>query len=533
MPRTLEGLGLKRISNTRPKVEIRLPPPQEGMQKLFYETEIDIVLAGSGAGTGKTMALSLICAKHHENKKFRATIFRRTFPEFTDPGGLVDETSNLYPALGARFNNQKMDWVFPSGSRVSFRHLQYEKTVYRYQGAQICYLCFDELTHFPEFAFWYLLSRNRSTCGVKPVIRATCNPDPNSFAAGLIEWYLTPDGYPDTDKSGIVRYFYRSKEEMIWDGDRDSLIAKYIDTKARPKEIEGKEYGATIKLRDVWVGAKDKDKLIKKVLASPELRAKTPIKSFTFLPSTIFENKKLLEINPEYLDNLENLHPVERERLLLGNWKIAYAAGTVFNRAWFEIIEEIPEIEFASIVRFWDLAATDKDSATRTSSYTVGAKVAQFPGEYYVILDLVIEQITGGDIEKLIQQTAQLDGDNVSIRVEKEGGSSGKILEEQFTTNFAEINPNIDFQAIKPLSSKLSRSLPFATASSLYKVKLLKGDWNADFLNAVGQFDGKTHLPKINDIIDATDGAYNELKTILPVHIDSINNTEPFIGVWT
>ena len=150
-----------------------------------------------------------------------------------------------------------------------------------------------------------------------------------------------------------------------------------------------------------------------------------------------------------------------------------------------------------------------------------------------MILDLVIEQITGGDIEKLIQQTAQLDGAMVSIRVEKEGGSSGKILEEQFTTNFAEINPNIDFQAIKPLSSKLSRSLPFATASSLYKVKLLKGDWNADFLNAVGQFDGKTHLPKINDIIDATDGAYNELKTILPVHIDSINNTEPFIGVWT
>ena len=117
--------------------------------------------------------------------------------------------------------------------------------------------------------------------------------------------------------------------------------------------------------------------------------------------------------------------------------------------------------------------------------------------------------------------------------MEKEGGSSGKILEEQFTSNFAEINSNIDFQAIKPISSKLSRSLPFATASSLYKVKLLQGDWNADFLNAVGQFDGKTHLPKINDIIDATDGAYNELKTISPVHFDTINSDDSFVGVWT
>jgi hypothetical protein len=62
---------------------------------------------------------------------------------------------------------------------------------------------------------------------------------------------------------------------------------------------------------------------------------------------------------------------------------------------------------------------------------------------------------------------------------------------------------------------------------------LLKGDWNADFLNAVGQFDGITHLAKINDIIDATDGAYNELKSIVPVHISSIESTERFIGVWT
>jgi Terminase large subunit, T4likevirus-type, N-terminal len=62
-------------------------------------------------------------------------------------------------------------------------HLQFETTVYDWQGAQITLICFDELMHFSAHQFFYMVSRNRSTCGVRPYIRAT-PPQP-----GSMEWF--------------------------------------------------------------------------------------------------------------------------------------------------------------------------------------------------------------------------------------------------------------------------------------------------------------------------------------------------------
>ena len=47
-------------------------------------------------------------------------------------------------------------------------------------------ICFDELTHFTAHQFFYMVSRNRSTCGVRPYIRATCNPDADSWVADFL-----------------------------------------------------------------------------------------------------------------------------------------------------------------------------------------------------------------------------------------------------------------------------------------------------------------------------------------------------------
>ena len=68
------------------------------------------------------------------------------------------------------------EWRWPRGGKIKFSHLQFETTVYDWQGAQITLICFDELTHFLAHQFFYMVSRNRSTCGVRPYIRATCNP---------------------------------------------------------------------------------------------------------------------------------------------------------------------------------------------------------------------------------------------------------------------------------------------------------------------------------------------------------------------
>src|SRR4029077_9839556 len=78
-----------------------------------------------------------------------------------------------------------------------FSHLQLATSVYDWQGAQITLICFDELAHFTAHQFFYLLSRNRSTCGIKPYIRATCNPDADSWVAEFLAWWIDPEtGFP-------------------------------------------------------------------------------------------------------------------------------------------------------------------------------------------------------------------------------------------------------------------------------------------------------------------------------------------------
>ena len=60
------------------------------------------------------------------------------------------------------------EWRWRHGGKIKFSHLQYDSTVYDWQGAQITLICFDELTQFLRHQFFYMLSRNRSTCGVRP-----------------------------------------------------------------------------------------------------------------------------------------------------------------------------------------------------------------------------------------------------------------------------------------------------------------------------------------------------------------------------
>jgi hypothetical protein len=80
--------------------------------------------------------------------------------------------------------------------------------VHAWKGAQITLICFDELTHFSAHQFFYMVSRNRSTCGVRPYIRATCNPDADSWVADFLSWWIDPEsGHPIRERAGVLRYF--------------------------------------------------------------------------------------------------------------------------------------------------------------------------------------------------------------------------------------------------------------------------------------------------------------------------------------
>jgi hypothetical protein len=86
-------------------------------------------------------------------------------------------------------------------------------------------ICFDELTHFTAHQFFYLLSRNRSTCGVRPYIRATCNPDADSWVAEFLAWWIDQEtGLPIPERTGVLRYYMRVSEKIVWADQPEDLV---------------------------------------------------------------------------------------------------------------------------------------------------------------------------------------------------------------------------------------------------------------------------------------------------------------------
>lgn len=506
-----------RLVNT--KEEIVFPQLQEGKQALFGEIDADVIIFGGAAGAGKTRALltDFVRQEYIDNPDYRAVMFRRTYPEFTQAGGLVDESRKIYyPIKGTFIEKPSLEWRFPSGARVSFRHLQHEKTVHIYQGSQITRIGFDELTHFTQEQFFYLLSRNRSVSGIKPAVRATCNPDADSWVASFISWWINPkDGYAIEERSGIVRYFIRQGDTVYWADNKQELIDKFS-------------------LKDKLFEMIPND-IQKKFLLNEEISIKPEdlIKSFTFIPATIFDNRELIKVNPTYLANLYSLHQVERERLLRGNWKIKYEAGTVFDRTWFEILDKIPDDwKLIGKVRFWDLAATAKENAENYHCYTSGTLVYKYQRikntlpdsteikEFtYVIADNICEQKKVGEVELMLKNTAELDGKTVAVRWEQEGGSSGKFVENTITNVIRENHPNHNIKAIAPQGDKLTRALPVATAASRGQIFILRdGTWNTRLLNACQGFDGSKKTPPTNDIVDSLSGAFYSLENEFQEH---------------
>lgn len=275
--------------------------PQKGYQEKVLSCGADIVISGAAAGVGKTFALLLEPMRHINLNGFGGVIFRRTTTQIRNEGGLWDTSMTLYPFIGGEPKETYLEWIFRNGNKLKFSHLEHEKNILDWQGAQIPFIGFDELTHFSKKMFFYLLSRNRSTCGIKPYVRATCNPDPESWVATLISWWIDQDsGYPIPERDGVVRYLIVDGENYIW-GDTMEETA------------EKASY------------------LLEPLLKQSGLSADDFIKSVSFVSGSIYDNRKLLEVNPGYLANLLSQDAATKSALLDGNWKVVISENDIYD----------------------------------------------------------------------------------------------------------------------------------------------------------------------------------------------------------
>jgi len=360
--------------------------------------------------------------------------------------------------LGAEPKESSLTWVFPAGCKLKFSHLEYNKNVNDWQGAQIPIIYFDELTHFTEKQFWYMLSRNRSVSGVKPYIRATTNPSAKSWVKKLVEWYIGDDGLPIKERAGVKRYFIRDDNKLVWSTDKKELERNY------PEGLP---------------------------------------KSFTFIPSKLSDNRILCKTDPSYLANLKALSKVERLQLLDGNWNIEESAGIYFKKSYFEEVNATPPL--TNIVRCWDRAASEfKDGDKGDPDFTVGLKLGVDKNNQFYILDIIRERYSALKVEQLILNTAKQDGVSCIVKGFQDPGGAGKNEIE----NFIRMLSGFQIEVEKINVDKQTASKPSSAQAEAGNIKILKSCRNKeDFYIEAENFPEGRH----DDIIDAFTGAFNYL----------------------
>lgn len=144
-------------------------------QQAFIEAKESEVLFGGAAGGGKSygqLVDAFLFALRYPGS--RQLLLRRTFPEIER--SLVRTARSIFPAEVFTYRATDHTGIFPNGSLLDFGHLATESDVYQYQSMEYDVVRFDELTHFTEFQYLYLLSRVRGVNGYPKQMKSTTNP---------------------------------------------------------------------------------------------------------------------------------------------------------------------------------------------------------------------------------------------------------------------------------------------------------------------------------------------------------------------
>jgi predicted phage terminase large subunit-like protein len=217
-----------------------------------------------------------------------------------------------------------------------------------------------------------------------------------------------------------------------------------------------------------------------------------------FIPAGYKDNPYLDQT--EYEKSLDKLDHITRQQLKYGNWDINPEGG-LFKRAWFTLTENAPQV--IKRCRAWDLAATIPKPGT-DPDYTVGLLLGMTADNIAYVLDVQRIRDTPLEVEKLILQTAQLDGKETKIRIEQEGGSSGKFVIQDFSRKLM----GYDFKGEPAKKSKEERAKPVSAAAENGNINVLNKLWASDFLDEVESF--KTEGIH-DDQVDALSLAFAEL----------------------
>ena len=187
------------------KAECRLSVTRK--QKRFIDSTESEVLFGGAAGGGKSygqMVDAMLFALRYPGS--RQLVLRRTFPELEK--SLIRTSLSLFPREIYSFNSSSHTGKFKNGSIIDFGYCATENDVYQYQSAEYDVIRFDELTHFTEAQYVYLISRVRGANSYPKQIKSSTNP--GGVGHGWVKERFVDAaerGRPFLGKDGMSRIF--------------------------------------------------------------------------------------------------------------------------------------------------------------------------------------------------------------------------------------------------------------------------------------------------------------------------------------
>lgn len=371
--------------------------------------------------------------------------------------------------------------IFPSGAKVEFAYLENEaETKKNFQGAQLTAAYFEEFGNHSEYNFNYIRTRMRSKSKYKSFIRCTLNPEPNHFCLKYLSRFIGDDGFAIEEYSGRIAYYIVDKGEVVTSWEEDLLRERYP--------------------------------------------SKSPRK-YTFIPSKLSDNPKMLEGNSEYAEDLEANDPANAELLLLGNWKYKPAANGVWDRTTIQLTDKLPI--GCKAVRAYDKASSKPakeggDSKQLDPDYTASVKFYKDRDGFVYVTGNYQTDSQGrqlaryrekpGPRDNLIEKQAFLDGDDCTIYLPKDPGQAGAVEFAESAKKLQALGFIVKEDPTPINKSKRIRFEPFAAACYAGNVFWLKDTFDMEVWDYImlelENFDGMKNNGYKDDFVDAFATAY-------------------------
>lgn len=283
--------------------------PQAGFQENVLLCDASIQIIGGKRGSGKSWLALYGGLPYLIQPNARAYAFRKYKEDVEN--SIWKTSKDVFKGFGTP-TRTNFTWTFPSGSQLTMTHIADAAAIRdRFRGVEGVYIDIEELAEHTEYdlnVLRDLCAMNRSTSGMKPIIRATCNPVGKENALRtLLEWWIDPE----TDeviheRSGVVRYLYwygKGPDEIVFGGTKEEV---YNDPRVKP--VVDAVCFATGETYDKF------------------------ITSFTFIEGDYKDNKILQATDKDYLGKLAIGGSANLINDTVGKWRTVDEGDSILSR---------------------------------------------------------------------------------------------------------------------------------------------------------------------------------------------------------